>query len=78
MREYDVQKLCTRRKEHLLLNMFAQKSNPAYVDTNRPDMLLRNHNGTNILIFLIVFAYFVHRFSWKNLYENLTVCKKET
>ena len=50
MREYDVQKLCTRRKEHLLMNMFAQKNNPAYVDTNRPDMLLRNHNGTKFKI----------------------------
>ena len=31
-----------------------------------------------ILMFLIVFPYFVHRSSWKNLHENLTVCKKET
>ena len=26
------------------MNMFAQKNNPDYVDTNRPEMLLRNRN----------------------------------
>ena len=46
MREYDVQPLLHRRKEHLLMNMFAHKNNPEYVDKNRPDMLLRNHEGT--------------------------------
>ena len=50
MREYDVQKLQTRRKEHLLMNMFAQRENPEYIDTNRPEMLLRNHNGTKFKI----------------------------
>ena len=43
MRLYDIQNLRTRRKEHLLINMFAQKNNIKYVDTNRPDRLLRNH-----------------------------------
>ena len=40
MREYDIQKLYHRRKEHLLMNMFGQKNNPEYVDTDRPEMLL--------------------------------------
>ena len=35
---------------YVIMNMFAQKNNPAYVDTNRPDMLLRNHNGTKFKI----------------------------
>ena len=38
------------RKEHLLMNMFAQKGNVDYVATIRPDMLLRNHNGTKFKI----------------------------
>ena len=46
MCDYDVQHLRTRRKEHLIMNMFAQKNNPEYVDMTRPDMLLRNHDGT--------------------------------
>ena len=50
MREYDEQYLRTRRKEHLLMNMFAEKNNPEYVDMNRPDMLLRNHDGTKFKI----------------------------
>ena len=50
MREYDVQKLHNRRKEHLLMNMFAHQINPEYVDMNRPDMLLRNHDGTKFKI----------------------------
>ena len=50
MLEYDVQKLQTRRKEHLLMNMFAQRKNSEYIDTNRPEMLLRNHNGTKFKI----------------------------
>ena len=32
------------------MNMFAQKNNTEYVDTNRPDRLLRNHNGTKFKI----------------------------
>ena len=50
MREYDIQHLQARRKEHLLLNMFVQKNNPEYVDLNRPDQLLRNHEGTKFKI----------------------------
>ena len=50
VREYDVQKLHNQRKEHLLMNMFAHKINPEYVDMNRPDMLLRNHDGTKFKI----------------------------
>ena len=42
--------LYKRRKEHLLMNMFAQKGNVDYVATIRPDMLLRNHNGTKFKI----------------------------
>ena len=49
-RQYDIQSLRTRRKEHLLMNMFVQKSNIDYVDTNRPDRLLRNHDGTKFKI----------------------------
>ena len=40
MHEYDVQKLYKRRKEHLLMNMFAQKGNVDFVATIKPDMLL--------------------------------------
>ena len=50
MCQYDIQSLRTRRKEHLLMNMFVQKNNIDYVDTNRPDRLLRNHNGTKFKI----------------------------
>ena len=50
MREYDVQHLLIRRKEHLLMNMFTNKNNPEYVDMNRPDRLLRNHDGTKFKI----------------------------
>ena len=50
MRKYDVEKLYNRRKEHLLMNMFAHKNNPEFEDMNRPDMLLRNHNGTKFKI----------------------------
>ena len=50
MRIHDIQKLCSRRKEHLLMNMFAQKDNPEYVDVIRPEMQLRNHNGTKFKI----------------------------
>ena len=50
MRHYDIQSLRTRRKEHLLMKMFAQKNNTEYFDTNRPDGLLRNHNGTKFKI----------------------------
>ena len=50
MREYDIEQLICRRKEHLLMNMHAQKNNPEYVDTVRPDMLLRNHDGTKFKI----------------------------
>ena len=50
MREYDIEKLYNRRKEHLLMNMFAHKNNPEFEDMNRPDMLLRNHNGTKFKI----------------------------
>ena len=50
MRKYDVQKMHNRRKEHRLMNMFAHKTNPEYVDMNRPDMLLRNHDGTKFKI----------------------------
>ena len=50
MYEYDVQSLMVRRKEHLLMTMFAQKDNIDYVDKNRPDRLLRNHNGTKFKI----------------------------
>ena len=35
--------MCTN---YLLMNMFAHKNNPEYVDMNRPDMLLRSHDGT--------------------------------
>ena len=45
MREYDVKPLHTRRKQHLLMNMFTNKNNPEHVDMNRPDRLLRNHDG---------------------------------
>ena len=41
MLEYAVQHLHVRRKEHLIMNMFSQRNNPEYVDTNRPDRLLR-------------------------------------
>ena len=41
-----MQQLLARRKEHLVMNMFAQRNNNDYVDMNRPEMLLRNHNGT--------------------------------
>ena len=50
MREYNIQTLLIRRKEHLLMNMFALKNNTEYVDTNRPERLLRNHNGTKFKI----------------------------
>ena len=50
MLEYDVQHLHVRRKEHLIMNMFSQRNNPEYVDTNRPDRLLRNHDGTKFKI----------------------------
>ena len=50
MREYDIQRLQTRRNNHLLMNMFAQKNNPDFVNITRPDMLLRNHNGTKFKI----------------------------
>ena len=40
MHEFDVQKLLARRKEHLVMNMFAQKNNHDYMDMNRSDMLL--------------------------------------
>ena len=36
MREYGIEQLLCRRKEHLLMNMFAQKNNLEYVDTGRP------------------------------------------
>ena len=42
--------MCSRRKEHLLMNMFAQKDDTEYVDVIRPDMQLRNHNGTKFKI----------------------------
>ena len=32
------------------MNMFAQRNNHDYVDTHRPEMLLRNHNGTTFKI----------------------------
>ena len=50
MLEYDVQKLYIRRKQHFLMNMFAQRTNLEYVDTKRSEMLLRNHNGTKFKI----------------------------
>ena len=50
MHEYDVEKLYNRRKEHFLMIMFAHKNNPEFEDMNRPDMLLRNHNGTKFKI----------------------------
>ena len=50
MRGYDVQYLRIRRKEHLLMNMFIQKKHPEYVDMNRPDRLVRNHDGTKFKI----------------------------
>ena len=50
MREYDVQHLLIRRKEHMLMNMFTNKNNQEYVDMNRPDRLLRNHDGTKFKI----------------------------
>ena len=45
-----MQQLLARRKEYLVMNMFAQQNNHDYVDTNRPEMLLRNHNGTKFKI----------------------------
>ena len=50
MQEHDIQQLHIRRKEHLPMNMFTQKHNPEYVEMNRPDRLLRNHNGTKFKI----------------------------
>ena len=50
MREYDVQHLRSRGNGHLLMNMFTHKNNPDYVDMNRPDRLLRNHDGTKFKI----------------------------
>ena len=50
LHEYDIQNLRVRRKEHLLMNMFAHKNNSDYVDENRPDRQLRNHNGTKFKI----------------------------
>ena len=50
LHEYDIQNLRVRRKEHLLMNMFAQKNNSDYVDENRPDRQLRNHNCTKFKI----------------------------
>ena len=50
MREFDVQQLLARRKEHLVMNMFAQRNSNDYVDMNRPEMLLINHNGTKFKI----------------------------
>ena len=50
MLEYDVQHLHVRRKEHLIMNMFLQRNNPEYGDMNRPDRLLRNHDGTKFKI----------------------------
>ena len=50
MREYDIQPLRVRRKEHLIMIMFAQKKNQEYVDMTRPDRLLRNHDGTKFKI----------------------------
>ena len=50
MREYDIQPLRGRRKEHLIMIMFAQKNNKEYVDMARPDRLLRNHDGTQFKI----------------------------
>ena len=32
------------------MNMFTQKHNPEYVEMNRPDRLLRNHDGTKFKI----------------------------
>ena len=34
----------------LLINMFANKNDPEYVDNNRPHRLLRNHDGTQFKI----------------------------
>ena len=50
MQEHDIQQLHIRRNEHLLMNMFTQKHNPEYVEMNRPDRLLRNHDGTKFKI----------------------------
>ena len=50
MREYDSQPLRVRRKEHLIMIMFAQKNKQEYVDMTRPDRLLRNHDGTKFKI----------------------------
>ena len=40
MREFDVQQLLARRKEHLVMNMFAQRNNNDYVDMNRPEITM--------------------------------------
>ena len=50
MLEYDVQHIHVKRKEHLIMNMFSHRNNPEYVDTDRPDRLLRNHDGTKFKI----------------------------
>ena len=82
---YDIQNLHVRRKEHLLLQMFVNKDNVEYIDAYRPDMLLRNYNGTKFKIKTTrnhrvhISPYYRGVYLWERL-PNITrelQCKKE-
>ena len=50
MRMYDIESLYIRRVERLLMQMYWHKNDAEYIDTARPDMRLRNHDGTKFKI----------------------------
>ena len=49
-RLYEIDSLYSRLVEHLLMQMCWHKDDADYIETSRPNMILRNHDGTKLNI----------------------------